>query len=473
MPRKTHRIVFAPSSQVVEGTEGKTILDAARETGIYVDAPCGGKGLCGGCRVRVMEGDPGALTEQESGLISPADKALGYRLACMMRIEGAITVLVPGESVLGAGAAEKPFAGRSGAIVPSVKGYALDLSGGDTGQALFERIAGHLAAQYGLKRLSIDVTVLRGLGRARGDHLQGRVTVLVWMEREIIGVLSGSETGRLGLALDIGTTTVAAYVCDLTDGRIIATGSLTNPQVLFGADIMSRISYSSTHPEGVKRMQTDLVGSVTTLLQKMAEDRGFAPADIVDATVVGNTVMHHIALGIPPDCLGLWPFAPAVQRSLDIKARDLGMPLNPASYVHVLPVEAAFVGADNVAVLLSDEPHKREEVSLIIDLGTNGEIVLGNRDRLLSCSCATGPALEGAHISCGMRAIKGAVEKVRIDPATFEVDYAVVGVEDRASGHEGPLARWASVAPASSMPLPVCIQRAFSDRTGPFTRTGA
>jgi uncharacterized 2Fe-2S/4Fe-4S cluster protein (DUF4445 family) len=234
----------------------------------------------------------------------------------------------------------------------------------------------------------------------------------------------------------VGTTTVALYLCSLRDGSIVATASTTNPQVLFGTDIMSRISYSSHHPGlGVKRMQTELVRAVNALIEQMTAAIGLSPQGIMDVTVVGNTVMHHIFLGIAPDHLGLWPFSPTVQGSTDVKIREVGLTANPASYAHVLPIEAGFVGADNVAVLLSEEPYNREDISLTIDLGTNGELVLGNRDRLFSCSCATGPALEGAHIASGMRATVGAIEKVRIDPLSFEVDYAVIGTDGWASRH--------------------------------------
>lgn len=313
-------------------------------------------------------------------------------------------------------------------IDPVVRGYNIDLAEGDGDEARVERIVRLMAQQYELRDLGIDVTVLEELGKTGGD-LEGRVTLLVRMGKEIIGVRPGADARYLGLALDIGTTTIAAYVGDLRDGQLIATGSVTNPQVLFGPDIMSRISYSSRHPDGTRRMQATLIASIDALVHRMAESRGFDPSEIVDATVVGNTVMHHIFLGIPPDRLGLWPFTPTIRQSLDVRARDLGIGIGRASYLHILPVEAGFVGADNVGVLLSEAAHKREEISLIMDLGTNGEIVLGNRERLLSCSCATGPALEGAQISSGMRAIEGAIERVRIDAATFEVDYGVVGKE--------------------------------------------
>ncbi len=426
MTRKTSRIIFAPSSKEVAGAEGTTILEAAREAGVYIDAPCSGKGLCGGCRVRVMEGEPEAPTAAESGLMRPGDRGLGYRLACMARIRGDMTVLVAQDGLESQG--EKLFAGRSEKIDPVVRGYNIDLAEGDGDEARIERTARLMARQHDLHDLFADVTVLEELGRTGAD-LEGQVTGLVRMGREIIGVLPGADAPYLGLALDIGTTTIAAYVGDLRDGRLVATGSVTNPQVLFGPDIMSRISYSSRHPDGSRRMQAALIASIDALVHRMAEGSGFDAREIVDATVVGNTVMHHIFLGIPPDRLGLWPFTPTLRQSFDVRARDLGIGIGRASYLHVLPVEAGFVGADNVGVLLSEAPHTREEISLIMDLGTNGEIVLGNRERLLSCSCATGPALEGAQISSGMRAIEGAIEKVRIDAATFDVDYSVVGKE--------------------------------------------
>jgi uncharacterized 2Fe-2S/4Fe-4S cluster protein (DUF4445 family) len=265
---------------------------------------------------------------------------------------------------------------------------------------------------------------------------EGRITVFVWMDREIIGVFPGQDETAFGLALDVGTTTVALYLCDLKNGDVVASASVTNPQVLFGADIMSRIAYSSDHPVvGARTMQGELIHAVNTLIDQTATANNLSPKRMMDMTVVGNTVMHHIFLGIPPDQLGLWPFSPSVQGSVDVKARDIGLIMNPSANVYVLPVQAGFVGADNVGVLLSAEPQGTDDLSLVVDLGTNGEIVLGNRERLMSCSCATGPAFEGAQISSGMRATAGAMERVRIDSATLDPDYAVVGKKGWASEH--------------------------------------
>lgn len=433
---KKCKVLFAPSLKEVAQDEGKTILEAARERGVYIDSQCNGKGKCGKCRIRVMEGKSGPFTREESEFIGQPDRMLGYRLACMARVAGDLTVLVPEENVLSSEASKKVFSKRSSVVHPAVKAYRIEISDeGGAQQAYLERLESYLASHHGLRGLHADIAVLRDLARVMKEAKE-KATVYVWMDREIISVLPGWSEVCLGLALDVGTTTVALYLCDLKDGSVMATASTTNPQVLFGTDIMSRISYSSHHPEdGVKRMQRELIRSVNALIDQMTASNGFLPGQIMDMTVVGNTVMHHIFLGIAPDHLGLWPFSPSIQGSADVKIRDLGVGINPSAYAHVLPVEAGFVGADNVAVLLSEEPYNQDQISLTIDLGTNGELVLGNRERLFSCSCATGPALEGAHIASGMRATNGAIERVRIAPGTFEVDYSVIGMEGWASQH--------------------------------------
>jgi uncharacterized 2Fe-2S/4Fe-4S cluster protein (DUF4445 family) len=431
-----YRVFFAPSFKEVAIEEGKTLLEAAREAGVYIDSQCNGKGKCGKCRVRVAEGKVTPFTPQEAEFIGPANRELDYRLACMTRVVGNVTLLVTGESILASGAAKKAFSKRSKIINPAVKSYVVDLTKKEGPRdTSFEAITKLLAEQYGLKNLTADVECLQDITK-RGEAGENKITLFVWMDREIIAARPGEDETILGLALDIGTTTVALYVCDLRNGNILVSGSITNPQVLFGTDIMSRIAYSVDHPVvGVKRMREELIHAVNTVIDQMATNNGFSPHQIMDVTVVGNTVMHHIFLGIAPDHMGLWPFQPSVTGSVNVKARDTRLTMNTYSYVHVLPVEAGFVGADNVGVLLSEEPYNKDELSLIIDLGTNGELVLGNRERLISCSCATGPAFEGAQISSGMRAVVGAIEKICLDPATYEVDYAVIGKKGWASQH--------------------------------------
>jgi uncharacterized 2Fe-2S/4Fe-4S cluster protein (DUF4445 family) len=249
------------------------------------------------------------------------------------------------------------------------------------------------------------------------------------MEREILALFPGEVEETYGLAIDVGSTTVAGYLCSLKTGKLIAAGSLMNPQVAYGDDVIARISYVTDHPDGMKTMRGAIVEGLNHLIRTVAADAGLSPADILEITLVGNTAMHHLFLGIDPRPLGVSPFTPAVHHSLDIKARDLGLTAHPAANVHILPIEAGFVGADNVGVLIAEEPYRRKEMVLIIDVGTNGEMIMGNREKLLCASCATGPALEGAHIRFGMRAAPGAIERIRIDPETLEVSFKIIGEE--------------------------------------------
>jgi uncharacterized 2Fe-2S/4Fe-4S cluster protein (DUF4445 family) len=425
---KKSRVLFVPSQKDIKGETGRTILDLAQETGVYIDSQCNGKGKCGKCRVRVLEGEVSPFTQEESLFIKGFEHEMGYRLACMTRITGDATVLVAGENVLASVASKKMFSKRSKTINPAVKNYYISINVyGKDYTEYNQEIIEKLHTQYGLSNIIIDPGIIENL-KKKTIKSKNKLIASVWMDKEIVAIHPMGAGVPLGIALDIGTTTVALYLCDLVKGDVVASGSFTNPQVLFGPDIMSRIAYSADHPdEGVKRMQRELINSVNALIDALVSGKGYSSRHVVDMTVVGNTVMHHIFLGIAPDKLGLWPFEPSVKQSVNIKAHQLGLIINPNSYVHVLPVEAGFVGADNVGVLISEEPYNRDELSLIIDIGTNGEIVLGNRNQLLSCSCATGPALEGAQISCGMRAAPGAIEKIRIDPDTLEVDYGVVG----------------------------------------------
>ena len=439
--------MFAPSKKEIKSEAGRTILDVAREAGVYIDSQCNGKGKCGKCRVRVLEGDVSPFTHEESSFIKGFEQEAGYRLACMARVIGDVAVLVEGENVLTSNASKKVFSKRAKVLNPAVKSYSISIDGDGADHAQYrDDIIEQLCTQHGISNVTIDLGIIEDL-KKESTRYKDKVSVSVWMDREVIAIHSNEARAPLGIALDIGTTTVALYLCDLEKGDVVASGSFTNPQVLFGPDIMSRISYSAEHPgEGVKRMQKELMNSVNALIEALVSSKGYSSQHVLDMTVVGNTVMHHIFLGIAPDKLGLWPFEPSVKESVNIKAHELGLFINPYSYVHVLPVEAGFVGADNVGVLISEEPYNKDEISLIIDIGTNGEVILGNRNHLFSCSCATGPALEGAQISCGMRAAPGAIEKVRIDPETLEIDYKVVGRK-----------RWASeYSPGDLKPSGIC-----------------
>ncbi|MFH1135407.1 MAG: ASKHA domain-containing protein [Pseudomonadota bacterium] len=257
------------------------------------------------------------------------------------------------------------------------------------------------------------------------------------MDREIVRVRPGIAGPGLGLAVDLGSTTIAAFLSRLDDGEIVGTAAMMNPQVAFGEDVMSRISYCLDQADGLDRLRRVVIDGLNGLIgEALAEAAaaaglgpGFNRADIEDLALCGNTTMQHLLLGLDPSGLGTLPFTPAARRGLTFKARDLGLEVNPSANIFIAPAVSGFVGGDAVCATLAEAPHLDEKITLIIDIGTNGEIILGNKDRLLSASCATGPALEGARIEFGMRAAPGAIERVRIDPATLEVDYKVVGRE--------------------------------------------
>ena len=306
----------------------------------------------------------------------------------------------------------------------------------DDALGCWERLQTELSKRFALSGLSIDYQVLRGLQSVmhRDDW---KATGSVWMGGEVVNVEPGLVGKSYGLAVDIGTTTVATYLCDLTTGEVIATESMMNPQVAYGEDVMSRISYSMAHNDGLGSMNQAIIKSINKLAGRVAAVAGIKRSAIVDMTVVGNTCMHHIFLNVDPQYIGRAPFSPALYHSADVKARDLGLRISPGSYVHILPIEAGFVGADNVGVLIAEEPYNQDDMLLIIDIGTNGELILGNRDKLVSSSCATGPAFEGAEIKFGMRAAPGAIEAIRIDPDTKEVRFKVIGREDWNTDLEG------------------------------------
>ena len=437
------QIVFQPSGRRGEIEKGKSILEAARALGVGIEAACGGARVCGKCRVIVETGRFEKLNlsssadhvspvgDVERKFLTAKELARGYRLACNAFLTGDLVVTVPEESRSAKQVILEKGRERDIAIHPAVKNITVTLPAAslsdfrDDRQRLLET----LEKETGLKNLSIDYPVLKELPQIlRAENWT--VTATIWQDTEVIRVAPGERRTSLGVAVDIGTTTLAAFLCDLVTGAVLAKASRMNPQIGFGEDVLARISYAASEPEGREKLQAAVIGALNELTAEMTEKAGFAPSDVDEMVLVYNMAMHHLALGLDPRYVGRSPFAPAASAPLDVKARDLGIAINPAGNIHSLPVEAGFVGADNMAVLLAEEPYNGDKIKLIIDIGTNGEIDLGNRDRLLSTSCATGPALEGAQIAFGMRAAPGAIERVKIDPVSYEPRYKVIGQEE-------------------------------------------
>ncbi len=450
-----YNIVFQPSGLRGKVVNGVTILNAARQLGVSLESVCGGKGTCGKCKIRIEEGNYVKYGIQSSVAATSTkdevnDKFLNkqqlkqnYRLACQTKIHGDVVVFVPEESRKGQQVVRKEATARKIKLNPAIKKYyvalkpaTLDDTTGD-----FERLTRELKSKYKLEGLIIDYSVLLKLQNTvrKGDW---KVTVSVWKNKEIVDVEAGEVKVSYGLAVDIGTTTVAGYLCELTTGKILATEAMMNPQVAYGEDVMSRIGYASKEKGGLKKLNDAIIKGLNQIIHEITRKSGIKPADIIDMVVVGNTCIHHLFLKIDPRYLGIAPFPPAIHHSVDVKARDLGLKVATGTYVHVLPIEAGFVGADNVGVLIAEEPYNQDKMLLIIDIGTNGELILGNRNKLMSSSCATGPAFEGAEIRHGMRAAAGAIEKLKIDRQTFEVQFKVIGndkwnTEDKSIGARG------------------------------------
>jgi len=440
---KSYQVIFQPSGQRGDVPEGRTVLEASHSLGVGIESVCGGKKSCGKCRIRIESGNFNRygitslsdhltpFTEEEGKFIAENERTDGYRLACAAAIRGDLLIFVPEESQTVRQVVRKEASERAIFLNPAIRLFSVTLASPTLNDPLgdYERLVTALMERFGLQRLKIDYVTLIGLPNAL-RHGKWTVTAATWMEREIIAVFPGLVEEAYGIAIDVGSTTVAGYLCNLKTGRLIATESLMNPQTTYGDDVIARITYVIEHPDGLVKLRGAILEGLNRIIRTITEDAGLSPADILEFTLVGNTAMHHMLLGIDPSQLGVSPFTPALHRSIDIKARDLGLLSHPAASVHFLPIEAGFVGADNVGVLIAEEPYRQDEMVLIIDVGTNGEIILGNRERLLSASCATGPALEGAHISFGMRAAPGAIERIRIDPESLEVSFKIIG-EDR------------------------------------------
>ena len=425
-------VVFAEYEKTTQLSLGNNILDAAKKVDVNISAVCGGRGLCGKCRVVVKEGaqnlEPASRLEAMS--LSEEELAAGYRLACcaLLNREGTTVVDVPPESRV-----EQQrllVAGIETAVSrnPSVKKFLIHLS-----QPSLENIKsdaetlleGLIDQRRPKLRIGFDALIQLPIAIREGHWT---ITATLRDEQEVICVEPGDTTNRTyGLAVDVGSTKIAAYLLDLNEGKVVATASSPNPQIPYGEDIISRVSYASKDEKNLKQLQGVVIACINKLLRETCEKAGVNFSEVYDAVLVGNTVMHHLFLGISPRFVALSPYPPAVSSSISVRAKDIGLKTNPAANVYVPPNVAGFVGADAVADVLATEICKSKSLSIMIDIGTNTEIVLGNDQRTISCSCASGPAFEGGHIEFGMRAEPGAIENVYVDPSNLEPGFKTVG----------------------------------------------
>ncbi len=416
---KRFKVTFQPANEKMYVPEGTTIKDALTAAGLDFDFPCGGRGKCGKCRVRVLNG-AGLPTSAERKHLEEKEIEQGNRLACMTKIHGDLTVQLPfkkrPEAKILQIAPEKDvqLRPRIRKVYAEAEPPSLDDQRPD-----WER----LKASAGLDGLRAPLPLLRKLpqlARETKYHL-----TLVLEKEEVLGLEKFDTRDKmLGMAFDIGTTTVVGYLMDLRTGKDLNVASMLNPQAAYGADVISRITFISQEEAGLEKLHGSILAAVNELIGQAAEKAGVAREDIYALTVAGNTCMHHLFLGINPRNLALCPYTPATKEPLALNGRELGIEINEAGRIYTLPNIAGFVGADTVAVILATDLDRSSDIKLAVDIGTNGEIVLGNSERLLACSAAAGPAFEGAQIYCGMRGAEGAIDHVRFGE---ELEFSVIG----------------------------------------------
>ena len=460
-----HRVVFTPSGLSGTVEHGVSVLAAARRLGVDLDSVCGGRGICGRCQIEPATGrfDKWAIAAEE-GHLSPSGKveetylgwktlADGRRLGCDARILGDAVIDVPASSQIHRQVVRKDVALDGLVIDPVISLHYLELPhrADDDGTSETERIANQLAVDWGIEPVRFEPSVLPLLHRAAADD---SLTVAVSQpgpdgDRRVRAAWPGFVDRAVGVAIDVGSTTIAGHLCDLSTGEVLASAGRMNPQIRFGEDLMSRVSYVMMNPDGRSELTDAVQAALGELVGELLDTAGDGTADtgaptdgsdgdnprspldrshVLEVVLVGNPVMHHLFLGIDPTPLGLAPFPLATDGPVNGRATDVGIDA-PAAALYVAPCVAGHVGADTAAAILAEGPHRGQPIQLLVDVGTNAEIVLGNAEHLLAASSPTGPAFEGAQISAGQRATAGAIERVRVDRSTLEPRFKVIGCD--------------------------------------------
>ncbi|MBV1867208.1 MAG: DUF4445 domain-containing protein [Marinosulfonomonas sp.] len=439
-------VIFTPSGQRGRFPVGTPILTAARQLGVDLDSVCGGRGICSKCQITPSFGDfPKHGVQVGKDALSPINEVeqrydnirglkTGRRLGCQATVQGDVVIDVPPESQLHKQVVRKRVEARDITMAPAVRLYYVEVAEPDMHDPSgdLERLLAALHDQWQVQDISADLHILRALQPVlrkgnwkvtcavhQGDGDTGARITQIW---------PGFHEGSIyGVAIDLGSTTIAAHLCDLQSGDVVATSGIMNPQIRFGEDLMSRVSYSMMNAGGADEMTAAVRQAMADLIGQVAAEAQINADLILDSVIVCNPVMHHLLLGIDPFELGQAPFALATSDALNLNAASLDLGLHAGARTYILPCIAGHVGADAAAVALSEAPHKSRDLMLVVDVGTNAEILLGNTDKVLACSSPTGPAFEGAQISSGQRAAPGAIERARIDPETKAPRLQVIG----------------------------------------------
>lgn len=408
----TYSIIFEPLGNREQCSAHTTLMDCARQAGIGIVSICGGHGTCKSCKIQVIAGKVSPPSAVEIDLFSPEQLEKGWRLACLTYPRSDLTIHLPLDSLNTIQRTQTECANVSVSLDPAVKTFPVKLTPPD----LTDLRSDSTRLLQGLEKQDvfcdrIDFTVLKDIShRLRDRSWEFQVSI---KDKEIIDV-SALSTCTLGLAVDLGTTKIAAYLVDLSNGKTIAAKGTINPQVNYGEDITSRITNALKSEEAAGRLQASVVTAIDHLAGELCRQTKTNLTEIVDCVIVGNTAMHHLLLELSVQPLAFSPFVAVIQDSLDIKASDIGLHFAPGACLHVLPNVAGFVGADHIAMLLAVKAGEIRETTLAIDIGTNTEVSLIHNGSITAASCASGPAFEGAHIKHGMRASSGAIERLSI-----------------------------------------------------------
>ena len=437
------KVVFTPSGKRGHFAFETPVLEAARALGVDIDSVCGGRAICGRCQVLCAEGEfPKHEIVSSAGNLSSFTKTEerwervkkislnGRRLSCQAKLLGDVVIDVPPDSQVHKQVVRKGADLLDIELDPLVRLHFVQVEEPDmhspTGD--LQRIRAALEKEWQLTNLRVEPSILPTLQTTLREG-EWQVTVAVSEENNIIAVWPGLKEQVLGIAIDVGSTTIAAHLCDLLSGDVLASSGIMNPQIRFGEDLMSRVSYVMMNPGGEVEMTKVVREAINTLVTSTTDEIKAEASDVMAMTLVANPVMHHLLLGINPVELGGAPFALATDEAVRCNASAFDFNTHQNAQVYVLPCIAGHVGADTAGVILAERPDSMSEITLLVDVGTNAEIVLGNKDRILACSSPTGPAFEGAQISGGQRAAPGAIERVRIDPETLEPKFSIIGSE--------------------------------------------
>ncbi len=438
-PKNDVLVVFSPSGKRGRFPFSTSVLSAARSLGADIDSVCGGRAICGRCQILVSEGEFAKhnIVSRANNLSPPREAEQQFRqrrgladdrrLSCQATLQADVVIDVPADSQVHHQLVRKPHEAHDIEINPVVHPYFVEVAQPDmhVPSGDLQRLQEALKSNWQLEDLGCELHVIQILQKCLREG-NWQVTVAVRNEEQIVAIWPGFKERVVGVAVDVGSTTIAAHLCDLTSGEVLASAGKMNPQIRFGEDLMSRVSYIMMNPGGEADLVRTVREAISELVAEVSVQAEIESTDVVEMTVVGNPIMQHLVLGINPVELGTAPFALANDSAVDVLAADVDIAINPGGHVYALPCIAGHVGADSAGVLLAEAPYDRDDVSLIVDVGTNAEIIVGNRERLLAASSPTGPAFEGAQISAGQRAAPGAIERVRIDRETLEPKFKVV-----------------------------------------------